>query len=61
MEHVWGYVSGFATPAETARYRALRERCQSGEATLAPAKALLFRLAQKYRQEYLLGSYYFTL
>lgn len=61
MEHVWGYVSRFASPAETARYTALRERCQIDEAALAPAKALLHRLAQKYRQEYLLGSYYFTL
>jgi len=61
MEHVWGYISGVATPAEIRRYTALRGRVLRGEAALAPAKALLYRLAQKYRRGYLLGSYYFTL
>jgi len=50
MEHVWGYVSGVASPAEARRYAALRERCLRGEASPAPAKALLHRLARKSRR-----------
>ena len=61
LEHVWGYFSDCASPAEQTRYIAFRTRYQSGAAALAEGKALLYRLAKKYQLEYLLGSYYFSL
>jgi len=61
LEHVWGYFPGHATPAETRRYQTLRDGYLRGSNPLDQAKRLLYRLSQKYRQDYLLGSYYFTL
>ena len=61
LEHVWGYFSDCASPAEQKRYAAFLTRYQNGTATLSQGKALLHRLAKSYQQEYLLGSYYFTL
>jgi len=59
LEHVWGYFSGCASKAETLRYTALRDGFASGAVPLERAKRLLHRFARQYRQEYLLGSYYF--
>lgn len=61
LEHVWGYFTDCASPGEQRRYTGLRDAYQRGDAALAPAKAHLYRLAQAYRQDYLLGSYYFSL
>ena len=61
LEHVWGYCSDVATPAETKRYQTLRDDYLRGNAVLAQVKRLLYRLSLKYQQDYLLGSYYFTL
>ncbi|NLI54837.1 MAG: UV DNA damage repair endonuclease UvsE [Clostridiales bacterium] len=61
LEHVWGYVSEDATSAEARRYASLRDGYLRGDMRLRQAKSALYRLAVKYRQDYLLGSYYFTL
>ena len=61
LEHVWGYCSDLATPAETRSYQTLRDDYLRGTASLEKVKHLLYRLSLKYRQNYLLGSYYFTL
>ena len=61
LEHVWGYFSGIASVSEQKQYAAFLERYRSGSAALPEGKALLYRLAKKYAQDYLLGSYYFSL
>ena len=61
LEHVWGYCSAVATPAETKRYHTLLDDYLRGSTTLSQVKRLLYRLSLKYQQDYLLGSYYFTL
>ena len=61
LEHVWGYFSDCATPAETKKYQSLRDGYLRGEHPLKRVKQTLYRLSQTYRQDYLLGSYYFTL
>ncbi len=61
LEHVWGYFSGSASTAEQKRYTSFLARYQNGSAPLSEGKALLHRLAKTYQQDYLLGSYYFTL
>ena len=61
LEHVWGYFSDCATPAEARRYQALRDGYLRGEHPLEKVKRLLYRLSQAHKQDYLLGSYYFTL
>ena len=54
-QHVWGYVSDHATPRERASFERLLERDDR-----QAAKRKLRVLAEKYDQEYLLESYYFT-
>lgn len=61
LEHVWGYCSDLAAPAETRSYQTLRDDYLRGTASLEKVKHLLNRLSLKYQQNYLLGSYYFTL
>ncbi|MEA4869419.1 MAG: UV DNA damage repair endonuclease UvsE [Christensenella sp.] len=59
LEHVWGYSSDLASPAEAKQYGAKRDAYLRGDCSLEKVKQVLYRLAQKYRQDYLLGSYYF--
>lgn len=61
LEHVWGYCSDVATAVETRSYQTQRDDYLRGSASLAQVKRLLYRLSVKYQQDYLLGSYYFTL
>ena len=61
LEHVWGYFSDCATLAETRRYQTIRDGYLRGEHALEKVKRLLYRLSETHRQDYLLGSYYFTL
>ena len=61
LEHVWGYFSDCATPAEVKRYLAKRDGYLGGATPLGHVKGLLYRLSQKYQQDYLLGSYFFSL
>ena len=59
LEHVWGYFSDLATPAEAKQYVSRRDAYFNGDLPLEKVKQTLYRLSQKYRQDYLLGSYYF--
>jgi UV DNA damage endonuclease len=61
LEHVWGYFSESASPAQTRKYQSLRDGYLRGTTPLGLAKRLLYRLSLNDRQDYLLGSYYFTL
>ena len=59
--HVWGYFKETAQEKEKKDFLILSSAYQNGSATLAQTKRFLFRLAEKYNQEYLLNSYYFVL
>lgn len=61
LEHVWGYFTSLATPKEARNYQSLRDGYLRGANSLERVKLLLYRLSQTYRQDYLLGSYYFTI
>ncbi len=61
LEHVWGYCADAATPAETKRYHTLLDGYLRGTVSLSQVKHLLYQLSLKYKQDYLLNSYYFTL
>lgn len=61
LEHVWGYFSERAAPSEAKRYQSLRDDYLRGSAPLEQVKRHLYRLSLKFGQDYLLGSYYFTL
>ena len=61
LEHVWGYFKDCATPEEAKRYIARRDGYLRNDNALSLVKGLLYRLSQKYQQDYLLGSYYFSL
>lgn len=61
LEHVWGYFPDHATQAEARSYQSLRDGYLRGTVQLPQVKRLLYRLSLKYQQDYLLGSYYFTL
>ena len=61
LEHVWGYFKDSATPLEATRYADKRDCYLRGLCKLSEPKRLLYQLAQKYNQNYLLGSYYFSL
>lgn len=53
-QHVWGYLSGHATPRERASFERL-----VAQGNQRAAKRKLHALAEKYDQAYLLESYYF--
>ena len=61
LEHVWGYFTKLASLTEQKRYQALRDDYRRADVPLSAVKAHLYRLSQRYRQDYLLGSYYYTL
>ncbi|NLO22277.1 MAG: UV DNA damage repair endonuclease UvsE [Syntrophomonadaceae bacterium] len=57
--HIWGYFKNLANNEERKRFFSLLQRYQENDGAIAPVKRFLFRLAEKYKQEYLLMSYYF--
>jgi UV DNA damage endonuclease len=61
LEHVWGYFSGDASPAETKNYQSLLDGYLRGSNDLEKVKRQLYRLSLNHQQDYLLNSYYFTL
>lgn len=58
-QHVWGYFKDKATESEGKRFQKALDRLESGEAEVQPAKNLLHAMANKYKEDYLLNSYYF--
>ena len=61
LEHVWGYFTNLATPAEQARYRKKLSCYLEGTCSLAQVKNTLRSLAEAYKITYLTDSYYFTI
>ncbi|MCD8139143.1 MAG: UV DNA damage repair endonuclease UvsE [Planctomycetaceae bacterium] len=61
VEHVWGYVKNQATEAERRRYEKGVAALRTSTNALPGLKKSLGRLAEKYGQEYLVNSMYFTL
>lgn len=61
LEHVWGYFSSVAVPAEVRKYASLRDGYSQGVSALSQVKRYLYKLARQYHQDYLLQSYFFTL
>ena len=61
LEHVWGYVANRASSSERRTYERLRDAYLRGNLALSLPKNHLYRLSKADRQEYLLGSYYFSL
>lgn len=59
--HVWGYFKETVQEKEKADFFTLSSGYQNEKVTLAQIKRFLFRLTEKYNQEYLLNSYYFVL
>lgn len=60
-QHVWGYVSNLVTPQERVSFERLMGRFEHGDASGEAVKRRLYVLAERYKQTYLLESYYFTL
>jgi len=61
LEHVWGYFTNLAAPAEQARYRKKLSCYLEGTCSLAQVKITLRALAERYKITYLTNSYYFTI
>ncbi len=60
-EHVWGYFKNEATEAERRRYEKALAAVRNSTNALPGLKKSLGRLAEKYGQDYLVNSMYFTL
>jgi UV DNA damage endonuclease len=58
-QHVWGYFKDKASESEKKRFQSVLQHYIDGDRTLSAVKQNLFTLAQKYRVNYLLNSYYF--
>lgn len=59
--HVWGYLKQHADEREKRSFLGALRRYEEGDASLQSVKNQLYRLNQKYRNEYLESSLYFTL
>lgn len=57
--HIWGYFKGMASLEEKERFFNLLQICQGKGSSMNPLKRFLYKLAEKYKQEYLHNSYYF--
>ena len=57
--HVWGYFKGMASTKEKERFFNLLRLCQEKGSSMNTLKRFLYKLAEKYKQEYLHNSYYF--
>lgn len=58
-QHVWGYFKRSATPAQRRAYADALEGYRTGRVPLNRLKRVLYRMAEAYREDYLLASYYF--
>ena len=59
--HVWGYFKKHATDTERKQYEKNLANYRNNNGTLATLKRQLFKIAQKYKEDYLLQSLYFYL
>ncbi|MFA9379299.1 MAG: UV DNA damage repair endonuclease UvsE [Lachnotalea sp.] len=58
-QHVWGYFKAIASEHEKEVFEKKLELYQLGKQSIQPLKKHLWMLTQKYKQDYLLNSYYF--
>jgi len=61
LQHVWGYFGTIATEKEKKTFHRNLERYQQQQVGVATVKNKLKRLAEKYEQDHLTDSYYFSL
>lgn len=59
VQHVWGYFKDTATREEEKKYANYLERYERGTLSIKALKNLLWKMAVKYKENYLLESYYF--
>lgn len=59
ISHVWGYFKDKASEKEKKKYNSYLERYKKGSFSIRAIKKLLWEMAVKYREGYLLSSYYF--
>lgn len=57
--HVWGYFKDQASPVEKKQYNKILEGVQTGDKSSDALKKFLWKLAVKYKEDYLRESYYF--
>lgn len=58
-QHVWGYFKDIATDKEKKRFFSYLESYKKGSFSIKALKGILWKMAVKYHEEYLLSSYYF--
>lgn len=58
-QHVWGYFSSRATQKEKERFETLLEKYTEGRGSIDAVKRHLFKLSQRYEEDYLRRSLYF--
>lgn len=59
LEHVWGYFKDKATVKEKERFFLLLNEYSTGKISLKKVKNYLLSLSKKYKEDYLLQSYYY--
>ncbi len=59
--HIWGYFNHASADKESKAFFQLIERLQENKISSSAVRKFLWRMAVKYRQEYLLDSYYFVM
>lgn len=59
--HVWGYFKKIAQESEKKRFDTYLERFEQEKITKKALKNILYKMAIKYQENYLLNSYYFDL
>ncbi len=58
-EHIWGYFKDKATEKEKKQFFNYLESYKKGRFSVKAVKGILWKMAVKYNEEYLLSSYYF--
>lgn len=58
-QHVWGYFKSIAKNSEEDKFKRYLERYERGTLSIKAIKNLLWKMTVKYKDEYLLNSYYF--
>lgn len=60
-QHIWGYFKNTASEQEKKRFEKAIEEFRAGKIGLGQVKRILWKMAEKYQEPYLLDSYYFLL
>lgn len=57
--HIWGYFKTHASDAEKNKWLKLMDDYEKGKKTINNLKSFLWKMSEKYKEGYLLNSYYF--